>query len=442
MSKLLHNKCADEFRKQAYKDVLTINNLEGSQVRINKINLTDGGEKKDYNFWGYVFNKDRRKYLFSALDKEGREINLFDELPIIPGKTRKISHKGVAYWEILSYKNLSFSARKHMPFKGLLDTLSDFEHTQPRHYKLWWMTVLAQWFDRANFRVCSPSGFGKDGVLDTLNYLVGGVTNIAKPSRARLERDSRSEVLYINEVMNIPKSSWDELEAFLLSVGDGSQSVEKQTLSYGGVGNTLDISQLSVGFVYNDIDHYSNMDAYFDFTPNEALLNRFPAMRLYGEFVEDTEEILYTDVESFVKEHDEDYKEIIRTLTYFKESLLSELDGFEVTLDMSGFSTRWKLSIKTLLKVVDLYSDSQEEFDEWQQLISERLEDYQEMLRYPKLLDRARGELDTHEKASLNKVLAGLDSFTDKVKKVQSYITGDEHAEAKEQHDTGFWSDK
>jgi len=48
---------------------------------------------------------------------------------------------------------------------------------------------------------------------------------------------------------------------------------------------------------------------------------------------------------------------------------------------------RWKLNIQKVLKMVDLYCESQIEFDRWCLVLRDCLIDYNEMLKYPDLVE-------------------------------------------------------
>jgi hypothetical protein len=49
---------------------------------------------------------------------------------------------------------------------------------------------------------------------------------------------------------------------------------------------------------------------------------------------------------------------------------------------------RWKVSLGRILKVVDLYCESQKEFDYWLEVIMNAIEDYREMVQYTKAYEK------------------------------------------------------
>jgi len=429
---MVNNFCYEflaEFKSKFYKDLLTLDHLQGSQVKIDKIAYPNGEVDDSANFWGYVFEKNGRKFLLSCKDKAGNEIKLGDVLPIFPRDLMKVAHKGNVYYWIKKPISAKIKPEKTMDFKTFIGKLSSLEHNNPKHLKLMWFMTLTQMFDRANFRICSPAGFGKDSTVEIINSLVGKANTIENPTLAKLEFMSSNKLLAINEVIDIKKSDWRIMEQFLLSSGAHKPEVAKHSrATTNGVSEILDISKLSLSLMYNDIDHYPKEELYFDKVTKEAVIDRFPALRLYGEFTENFNAVKDFDIPTYVSKHYQEYREIIGNYEYYRLNLMAYYHSYDVNL-LRHLPKRWKTNIGRLLKIIDLYCDTQEEFNDWVLEVNNCVNDYEEMLGYPSLLSRAHKELTGKEFEKLHKEVEKINTFTEKNIKLKNYLKGERKVE-------------
>jgi len=292
---------------------------------------------------------------------------------------------------------------KTMSFKELVDLLSNFKHSNNDHYKLIWFIILTQMIDRAYFRVSTPPGFGKDSVVTICGSLFGDAATIVSPTVAKLEYRSNYKLLVVNEAVDIPKAEWKKVEQFLLDAGDFKPEIEKRSRSGNGTTETLNVKNFSVSLFYNDIDQYKvDPDLYFDMVTKEAVLNRFPALRLHGTYNENFNKLKDLNIPKFVEENFSTYKELIGNFTYYKQNMFSELHDYKVqNTSFSSLPERWRTSLNRLLRIVDMYSSSQEEFDHWVGVIIDSIDDYKAMIAYPKVYFQALKSLGEKKVLSL-----------------------------------------
>lgn len=422
MKTLLYYDCINQFKRSYYKDLLNTEHITSGEIHINKMHYPNGTEDTEANFWGYSLEKDGVKYLLPVKDLHGNIIKLFETLPILVTESIKISNKNQAYLLIKKYNTARFKPVKTMTFKEIVDKMSSFEHTNNTHQKLLWFIAFASMFDRANFRVCTPAGFGKDSSVTILGNLIGGALSIVQPTIAKLEYRTHSKWLVVNEVNDIGTTEWNTVQQFLLDVGDHKPEVEKHSRAVmNGVKETLDISKLSITLFYNDINHYPNQDKYFDFVTRKAVLDRFPAFRLYGNITEDFNQIKDIDVSKFVTEHESDYKELVYGITYYKEFFNRELKHFKVE-NLRVMPQRWKTNIGRLLKIIDLYCETQEEFNYWIGVINASLTDYAKMIEFGKMYNELK---NVHGKKKgfleLNALLSSVNTYKERLQILQNF---------------------
>ena len=437
---LLHYDFLPVFNQFYYKDLLTQEHLHKGQQNLKKLYYPDGEADERANFWGYVFEKDDTKYLLSSTDPEtGREINLSKKLPIKALDLQKVSDGKNVYWNIRRPVSMKFKSVLAIPPQELLKQLTAFSNTNLIHQKLMVFIGLTSLIQRGNFRVCTPPGFGKDSVVTTLGALMGNAGTIENPTVAKLEeRASVLKWLAVNEVCDITPAAWRDIEQILLSMGDHKPYVTKRSRAVRGVKEVIDISNFSITLMYNDIDTYPKIDKFFDRVSKKSILHRYPALRLWGGYTFDFNKSNRYKAETFVKNNFETYKNIIYTITYLKNNFDKMIHHYD-TSKLMHTNQRWSVNLERLLRTVDVFSETQEEFDMYLEAINNAIVDYREMLKFPELMEGVVAKIEERfpdKKIAKLKALTSLlrreNTFIDKNKILKHYAFEDVQ---KEQHE-------
>ena len=380
MSLLLHYDCLGKFEEIYFEGLLTQLHIVDHDKHV--VTVKEKGNSSEpidvpINEYCTILEKGNKKYIMPS--------KYVKELPIkIKGVPNKYSLKTDVF-QFLEKSNVAtakFKPEKTMSFKELIDRLTNFKHSNQQHYKLFVMMAFAQMLDRANFRIATPAGFGKDSIVDIMGHLFGEAHTIENPTIAKLEKMTYAKLLAVNEVVDISNQEWRNIEQFLLATGAFKNKVTKRSRAYGGVSEILDTSKLSLTLMYNDITHYPTNVKYFDTITKDAVKDRFPAIRLYGTLTEDFNKIATVSTDEYVKKNLQEYIKIIRAFYYYKDNLLNELHYYK-SPPMSDLPERWKINIGRVLKIVDAYSNDQEEFSSWADTLIQAMKDYKEMVDYP-----------------------------------------------------------
>jgi len=384
--RMLYYGCLSAFNKIYYKDLLTKAHYTGKHVKLDKIHYPNGAEEERANFWGYVFIKDGISYLVSAFDSDGEEVYVPALLPILPSNIQKVAHQGSVYTKVEEWHPAKFKQINVYGFKQLIKNLSSLQHSNHQLQVLNCIIDVAQMIDRINIRKCSPPSFGKDSTVDILGNLMGNAATIENPTIAKLEYMTFYKLLAINEAVDIAPAEWRHIEQFLLATGAFKPEVTKHSRATKGVQEVLKVDQLSLTVMYNDIDCYKTGDEYIDFIAKKAVKDRFPPVRFHGTYTEDFNVMKTLDFDVFVKEHMQDYKDMIYTFEYYKVNWRKHVHGFTVNETLSKFMDskpdRWKQNIYSIVKFIDVFSVSQEEFNMWCNLLKGAMQDYEDMLSY------------------------------------------------------------
>lgn len=420
---LLYYECLAEFKKQLYAGILEESDIVGGETHIATFTHENGFKDTEANFWGYVFAKNNNKYLLPTRLEDGSRINIQDVLPFKPLRTTKVAYKGQAYQMIEDKAPIVFRAKRTMSFRELVDSLGCFAHQNPRHYKLLWLIELTQILDRANFRIVSPPGFGKDSVVDVMRGLNQNAGTIENPTIAKLEeRAKRVKHLALNEVIDITKDQWRQIEQFLLAAGANKTELTKRSRAHGGVGETIDVSTLSLTLMYNDIMDYSGtLKDYFDGYTKRAVQDRFVPFRLYGRLTENFNAVRDLNVPDFVSENMTKLKEFIYNLEYYRAFYAQTSTRYD-TSTLCYLPERWKLNVQKLLKTVSFYVESQEEMDEWVDTIGQSIQDYKLMLKFPEVLEKLKKRKGLKEQELVMKALDDIPTYKDKIAHIDKVL--------------------
>lgn len=378
----LHYDLVGEYKEQQYEGVLTSADVSSDMININTITLPDGREVKKYGFWGYELKKNNKKYLLGVVDSNNEEINIGDLLPIYPEGLRLISHKGNAFSIIEEPIPARIKPERILNFREIIDRINSIKSSNPLHRKLFIIDSVLKKITRLNSRTCSNMAFGKDSVIDILDATVGSCGSVANPSVAKLEYMAYLHSLTINEVSNIKESDWDAVQQFLLDAGAMKNQIYKRTRKSSGVGEIIDIHNLSIGLFYNDITAYKDLDKFFENKADDNVTDRFVPFKFYGTYTEDFTLINGVDVKEFVKENFLYYRHLTASILYYNEHFIEELKNYS-SPDISMYPDRWRQNLKTIFNGINLYSENQEEYTILCEELLKCITDYTAMLSFP-----------------------------------------------------------
>lgn len=409
---LLHYQALRRFNDVFYKDHLTDEHLIQGKKHLSSVTFKDGFKDNKANLWVWELFKNEVSYLVDIGDKMPHEV-----LPIEVSSSQEIANGGNAYQFVEGYKEVRLSAEKKMSFRELVDLFSSHSHSNPKHKKLLVFLSFCNYFNRSFFRICSPPSAGKDSAVATLRDLVGRCYTLNNPSAAKLSLRTSAKWLVISEVANIEKKDWRIISQFLLDAADNRTTIEKPTRAFGGVGETLDVSKLSIGVFFNDFQTYEEKDGYFDNIVSKATRDRFCPMRMYGEHLEDWNEIYKIDYAKEVDASHDFYTDAIYTINYYDVNFEDEIHRYKHDLlyrMLPKLSNRHKTSLTHLLNTIDIYCESQEEFDGWITVVAESIQDYHDMLLYDDIYLLASKKL-RKEFLAIDDHVQTLHTYTQKV---------------------------
>ena len=354
------------WNQEIYNNYVSMNDIDGEFVFSAEAQPSD-------SYWKIKLNK--QHYI---IEKE-----IKDKLPIKITDTKPIPWRNTILNRVIGYKSVRVTAERRMSVREHIDTFCDFKHTNPTQWLLLKFIAFTAMTQRINFRVCTDAGFGKDSIFNAYQAMTNNVYNVNPSSKAAIELRLISKLLVLNEMSNLKSDQRSDVQDFLLRAGDFSPTYEKSTRGNSGLKtkDIYNISELSIGILYNILDYYvkaAQSHKFFDFIFTKAVTDRFIPFKLSGEL--DIKQFdTKADSNEFMQHHDT-YIDHLRTLEFYKEhGVRDEMRGYKIK-DYK-FTGRHGITFSKVADVVDAYANDQAEFDELIELLYQSYIDYGIMLQ-------------------------------------------------------------
>ncbi|MDX1279383.1 hypothetical protein [Oceanihabitans sediminis] len=363
---ILHNDCIKLYNNRLYSNIFTDENI------VSKKKVIKYGSDQ---YYGYYMEKGRDTYFCPDL--------YADLLPFKINETHEIDYRGDVFKILIEVPTtIQIPTEQRLTWNKLLDVFCAFKHTNPLHQRLYNNCILASWVDRINFRASTEAGFGKDSASGIIAELVNSMANIYGASFAKLEYLLKNKLIILNEMGNLKKDEKQQMQEFLLAVGDYSNKYVKRTRKTNLTQEEYDISRTSL-VIFSNLPHYyiNKGQEYFDQMFTEAVTDRFIPFVFEGRLATKFGEM--QDPTGIVDNYEEVYKDVIATLNYYRENPITEIK-YKVP-DTIKFSddqmTRAGRTFYTILKYIGEDAETQEEFDEMATTLYSAYKKYGEVLK-------------------------------------------------------------
>jgi hypothetical protein len=237
---------------------------------------------------GWVAIKDKERYLLPEL-VDGEDIRKI--LPIRIVNTVDHTQGTAIYRVVKELQRFSIPAKHTMSFREWVDAFCPFQHSSPHHFLLYKLLILGGFLSRFHFRIASNPAFGKDSLPLVFSHVLPLECAVYFPrTNAKLMHMVERQLLVITEIPDAAKTDLKMLEPIIRIAGDMRPVIKNSALALAGMTKEeYDISHLSMGFIYNELDDYrvpklkeDRTDHYFDFYFTQATKERFLPLRLQG----------------------------------------------------------------------------------------------------------------------------------------------------------------
>ena len=372
------------FNDKVYHKTLTYDNVVSSSEKyidkVFEVTPTDGGrysvvEGKIIETKCVFLEKNGKKYILPSKYEK--------EMPLNPYETFECYLKEAdktIYTFIVQPRSVKINPDKTLSLKDLVAVFNPLTHTDDKTWTFLKLQAIGAKAKGCKFRLCSPPSTGKNSNSTIIHCITNDTVKISKPTLPKMET-----LLYFNqqvvldELTSLTASHVRELEPFFLTMGDESPTFTKHSLAKNRDLNEVDVTRSSIVFTYNDPVSLGEGSKFFDdlWQSKEAFQNRYPALFLEGKIVSSLPKLSYKESVSIMENNFDRLAMISKNLVYYFKHLSDELHGYDRSkLRMSG---RHKANFEGVIDALDVFSDSQEEFDRWLSWVNDS------MIKYGKL---------------------------------------------------------
>jgi len=324
-----------------------------------------------------------------------------NKMPIKITKSVKTAYKSYVYHYVTKFSSVRIVENKALDFRELVNNIGDFNHTtKDTEFLIYKIAIISLYLRKGFCRTVSGAGFGKNSIPNIIKSLMTDVAIINPRSTAALEHKLIHKYIILDELTNLSKDQRDLMQEALLRIGDFTTSYEKGTRGSSKIGtkDEYNISKLSITILFNVLGYYvksNQQNKYFDYVFQPALLDRFLPLKFDG-ILDTTQFIHVSDPVKIAKELKEDIKNIIKSMKYYQLNFEKEQKSFIVkNIPRLSKTGRIDKTFAVILKGINLYSRTQEEFDKYSGIL------YEAHLKYGKMMDEYKVEeilLDENDK--------------------------------------------
>lgn len=340
--------------------------------------------------------KDNKRYLLPILYE--------DQLPVVVKESMecqlKPSDKSI-YNYILQVSSMSIPAEQNGSFKAFIDNFNPVEHTSRDDWTFLKLLTIASKYKSVKCCVCSEPGTGKNSNFMILHHILDKCPRLSGPTPARLyQAITNNDVVVIDELTSVKADMVREIEGMVLQLGDNSTEYIKHSQTIGRQLKEADLVKKSIIFTYNRTTDIGARSTFFDDKWNNvaAFRSRYPQFLLNGKVAGDAPVYSYGEIEKLVEQYGDQIKSVAKQISYWTTQLHKHIHNWNH--DKLHIKGRHKTNLSGLIGALDVYSESQEEFDRWCEFITNRLETYKTMIRgddasFSELAEKPMNQPDT-----------------------------------------------
>ena len=324
---------------------------------------------------GYFAMKDKTKYFLQP--------KMYQDLPIRIIDTQELKYREDVIERPIKYSTFKVIPKQTMSVKDLVDGFAPFTHTQPDMWTLTKIIAMQSYIGKSFICIATEPNFGKSSIFSILHSLTDKVP-VFKPRSVPgvLNKINTTGNMVFDEAHESSKDVKDIMEEFSLSIAGGSVQYINGAMKSAHTKNIYDCRLQSITFLYNTVECYKQADKkYFEvlWSNNRAMDNRFLKLKLDGIMTQKFHRDF--DITGTADTNKKYYMNIHKMLLYLQE--FKQTGAYErqyttnSTLNVKG---RRLLVYDEITWLVDMYCDTQAEYDKFINLLDSCIIQYKEMV--------------------------------------------------------------
>ena len=336
------------------------------------------------------------KGYFAMKDVEGKKTKYFLDASLIDCLPIRVnSYDEIFYKDSTRAKSVVYRVTDATPFRikpencysslrRFIDTLAPFQHSFPQLWTLNKIIGITGLIGKTFICISSEAEFGKSSIYELLNELTKK-SPVFQPRSvpgvlAQITSDGN---MVFDEVHECDSPTKACMENFSLQVGGNKPIYINGAMKSSNTKAKYDVSQQSITFLYNTWNHYHDPEKdFFDFIfkNNKAIDSRFLKLRLEGTLTEKFDKDF--DMIKAAEDNKMEYIKIAKYLLYLKQVRINNqyVRRYAATAPQLDLKGRKKIIFDEITWIIDMYCESQTEYDLFYGLLEKAIISYNEMI--------------------------------------------------------------
>jgi len=331
------------------------------------------------------------KGFFAMKDIDGKNIKYFieeDDINKMPIRIDGIDE--VYYKDSVRCRSVIHRIAGITPFKitpeqcwtdnhAFIDEIASFSHTNPDAWTLNKMIAIMGYVGKTFCGVCSEPEFGKSSVYLIMNALTHKCPVFQPRSVAGVLRQITGEGnIIFDDIHSVPSEVNKLMENFSFHTASNAPIYINGALKSKDTKLKYDIAQQSLTYLFNLYKNYSNPNHFWNYLwkGREAMESRFLLLKFEGVLTEKFDKDF--DIPKCAEDNKMYYIKVAKHLMYLKQ--LKIKNQYELRYNHSLVSItlkgRHKIIYDEILWIIDLYSNTQDEFNKFVVLLNKSIRDY------------------------------------------------------------------
>ena len=279
-------------------------------------------------------------------------------------------------WKLIKeVKSLAIPEKQSGSLKQFLQKWNPMAHSD---LKSWYLLKMISLCQGLKLGVCSEVSCGKNANL-TLRRHIDRKTlpKVKAPTKAMLYSE-----MYYNDYINLDEvTSWSktiigDIEDMIAEFGDESPDMQKYAKDKNKNLELMNnILYKSLTFTFNPYNETDNPYTFEEkFRNSGKIKDRYPILYLQGKVLDAIPKPSSHSADMVVKENLDEYRSLASEFMYWRNNYNKHLHNYDRS--RLKFYRRHLSNINPLIDVLDVFSDTQEEFDSWVEFVNERRDAY------------------------------------------------------------------
>lgn len=313
-----------------------------------------------------------------------------DNLPLLPTETIKVRMKpsDTMIWQFIS-KIQTFKIigmKHHTTLKEFIDIFNPLEHED---YRTATLMKLLSLIKRVNIGVCGEVRSGKNSNLIISKSITNNVA-------VKLKNNTQAKfyaMMYFNDIINIDEvTTWDkqklnDVEDLIVDVADESPDMSKFSMDKKKFMEQMDLTKKSIIMTFNNYTENNKNLVNDKFNNFDKIEDRYPFLFVKGKVIENIRQPTDQQCMVLVTENLSEMRKICEEFIYWCENYGKHLHDWDYNKNPFKNNSRHENNTINLIRVLDVLSATQTEFDTWMDYLSQCQKDYINMVKTAKGLD-------------------------------------------------------